>query len=68
MTPKDFYDAVVKMRHYQQRFLRSQGLDKEARRIARNYERLIDTEIKRVGLIEREKLNPRINFENNETI
>lgn len=68
MTPKEFYDAVVKMRHYQQRFISTKGQDKEAQRFARDYERIIDTEIKRVGLIEREKLQPRINFENNETI
>lgn len=68
MTPKEFFDSVVKMRHFQQRFFRSKGQDKEALCYAKDYERIIDNEIKRVELIERERLQPRINFENNETI
>lgn len=63
MNPKEFYDTVVKMRHYQRVYFRSKGQDKEALRYAKNYEQIIDTEIKRVDLIQREKLQPRINFD-----
>lgn len=63
MTPKDFYDNVVRMRQYQQRYFRSKGQDKEALRYAKDYERIIDTEIKRVDQLEREKREPRINFD-----
>lgn len=63
MTPKDFYDTVVKMRHYQRAYFRSKGQDKEALRYAKNYEQIIDTEIKRVDQLEREKREPRINFD-----
>lgn len=63
MNAKEFYDTVVKMRHYQQIYFRSKGQDKEALRYAKNYEKIIDTEIKRVEIIEREKLQPRLNFD-----
>lgn len=63
MTPKDFYDNVVKMRQYQQRNFRAKGQDREALRYAKKYEQIIDTEIKRVAIIQREKLQPRINFD-----
>lgn len=63
MTPKDFYDTVVKMRHYQRAYFRSKGQDKEALRYAKNYEQIIDTEIKRVEIIERENQQPRLNFD-----
>lgn len=63
MTAKEFYDTVVKMRHFQRAYFRSKGQDKEALRYAKNYEQIIDTEIKRVDLIQREKLQPRLNFD-----
>lgn len=63
MKPKEFFDTVVKMRQYQQMYFRSKGQDKVALRNAKAYEQLIDTEIKRVQIIEREKLQPRLNFD-----
>lgn len=69
MNHREFYDSVVKMREYQRAFFRSKGQDKEALRYAKDYERIIDTEIKRVEMTLRERQNPRLNFdENNGTI
>jgi len=64
MTHKEFYDTVVKMRRYQRDFFRSKGQDREALRAAKSYEQIIDSEIKRVDQITREKLSPRLNFDN----
>lgn len=66
MTHKEFYDTVVKMRRYQRDFFRSKGQDREALRAAKSYEQIIDSEIKRVDQITREKLSPRLNFDDNE--
>lgn len=63
MNAKEFYDTVVKMRYYQRTYFRSKGQDKEALRYAKNYEQIIDSEIKRVEIIQREKLQPRLNFD-----
>ncbi len=63
MNAKEFYDTVVKMRHYQRTYFRSKGQSKEALRYAKNYEQIIDTEIKRVEIIQRKKLQPRLNFD-----
>lgn len=63
MNAKEFYDTVVKMRNFQRAYFRSKGQDKEALRYAKNYEQIIDTEIKRVEIIEREKLQLRLNFD-----
>ena len=62
MTAREFYDTVVKMRQFQRAYFRSKGQDTEALRFARNYEQIIDREIKRVELIEKEKQQPRIDF------
>lgn len=66
MNHKEFFDTVVKMRQYQRQYFRSKGRDSEALRYARNYEQIIDSEIKRVDQITREKLSPRLNFDDNE--
>lgn len=66
MTHKEFYDTVVKMRRYQRAFFRSKGQDRDALRAAKSYEQIIDSEIKRVDQITREKLSPRLNFDDNE--
>ena len=66
MNHKEFFDTVVKMRQYQRQYFRSKGRDSEALRYARNYEQIIDSEIKRVDQITREKLSPRLNFNDNE--
>ncbi len=63
MTPKEFYDTVVKMRRYQRAFFRSKGQDREALRDAKSYEQIIDREIKRVDALHRENLQPRLKFE-----
>lgn len=63
MTHKEFYDTVVKMRRYQRAFFRSKGQDRDALRAAKSYEQIIDSEIKRVDQITREKLSPRLNFD-----
>ena len=61
MTPREFFDNVSKMRQWQQRYFRSKGKDKVALCCAKDYERIIDTEIKRVEQITQEKIQPRIN-------
>lgn len=66
MNHKEFFDTVVKMRRYQRDFFRSKGQDREALRAAKSYEQIIDSEIKRVDQITREKLSPRLNFDDNE--
>lgn len=63
MTAKEFFDTVVKMRQYQREYFRSKGYDKAALSYAKEYERKIDTEIKRVEMIERERRQPRLNFD-----
>lgn len=63
MTAKEFYMNVVKMRVYQRAFFQSKGQDKEALRGAKDYERIIDLEIKRVEFLERAKKQYSINFD-----
>ena len=62
MNAKEFFDAVVEMRKYQRQFERSDGRDSKARQFARTYETMIDNEIKRVEIVTREKLNPRLDL------
>lgn len=63
MNHKEFFDTVVKMRQYQRQYFRSKVRDSEALRYAKNYEQIIDTEIKRVEMLLNEKQNPRLNFD-----
>lgn len=62
MTHREFYDIVVKMRKQQRAYSRSNGNDKSALQYAKHYERIIDEEIKRVELITKEKLSPRLDI------
>lgn len=62
MNPKEFYDTVVKMREQQRAYFRSNGRDKRALQYAKEYERKIDEEIKRVELMLKEAQNPRLNL------
>lgn len=63
MDKKQFYDTVVKMRMAQRDVARSNGRDKDALQRARDYERIIDQEIKRVQIVTRETISPRLNFD-----
>lgn len=48
MSPKEFYDAVVEMRTFQQAYKRSKD-DKDAEK-AKYWEHLVDREVERVEL------------------
>lgn len=62
MTPKEFYDTVVVMRKHRLAYSRSSGRDRTALRYAKEAERLIDNEIARVQLLQKERLNPRLDL------
>ena len=51
------------MRRYQRAFFRSKGQDRDALRVAKSYEQIVDSEIKRVEQITRDQLSPRLNFD-----
>lgn len=61
MNAKEFFALVVAMRNAQRRADRNRG-DRMAMTYARDYERKVDEEIKRVQLITKENLNPRLEF------
>lgn len=63
MTAKEFYMNVVKMREYQKEYFRSKGQNKDALRGAKDYERIIDLEIKRVQFLEKQRRQLCINFD-----
>lgn len=63
MDKKQFFDTVVKMRSAQRDAVRSDGRDKDAVRRAREYEQIIDREIKRVQIITHDKMFPKLNFD-----
>lgn len=65
MTPKEFYDTVVKMREHQRAYFRSNGRDRIALQNSKHYEQIIDAEIKRVDLMLKEQRSPRLNFDGN---
>lgn len=62
MGPKEFFINVEKMREHQRAYSRSKGKDRIALQSAKHYEQMIDTEIKRVNLIIKEELSPRLDF------
>lgn len=62
MDSRQFFDAVVEMRKYQKKYFRSGNRDRSALQYAKDYERKIDEEIKRVQLLLHEERNPRLNF------
>lgn len=60
MIPREFFNAVKKMREAQRNYFRfrtSQFLTE-----SKTLERAVDAEIKRVELMEREKQQPRLNL------
>lgn len=62
MTPRAFYDLVVDMRKHQRAADRSNGRDRQAKRYAKDLEKRVDMEIARVQLLERERLQPRLDL------
>lgn len=62
MKPKEFFDLVVEMRRHQIEYARSNGRDRREQTYARDLERKVDTEIKRVKDIEAERMKPRLDF------
>ncbi|MBD5379567.1 MAG: hypothetical protein HDR74_06735 [Bacteroides sp.] len=62
MKAKEFYNTVVEMRKFQRQYARSNGRDSKARQYARQYEQIIDHEIKRVELVTKEQLAPRLDI------
>lgn len=63
MDSRQFFDTVVEMRKYQKAYFRSNNRDRSALQAAKDYERKIDEEIKRVQLLLHEQRNPRLNFD-----
>lgn len=64
MTPKEFFDTVVELRKHQRAFERSHGRDTLSGRYAKDIARRIDEEIVRVQLIQKEKQQPTLDFNN----
>lgn len=62
MTPKEFFDTVARMRKHQKDFDRSRGRDTLSQRYAKELEARIDHEIKRVQLLEKERLQNRLDL------
>lgn len=62
MSPKEFFLTVEKMREHQRAYFRSKGKDRIALQSAKHYEQMIDTEIKRVNVLLKEELSPRLDF------
>lgn len=62
MNAREFFDLVVTMRKHQRAYARSDGRDRNALHYARDAERRIDEEIKRVQLIEKERIQPRLDL------
>lgn len=58
MSPKQFFDLVMQMRQKQRDYFRSKNANDL--RYARDLERRVDEEIKRVQLVLREKQQPRL--------
>jgi RNase H-fold protein (predicted Holliday junction resolvase) len=63
MDSKEFFDTVVLMRKHQRDYERSNRRDRQAERYAKEFEKRIDYEIKRVELITKERISPRLNFD-----
>lgn len=62
MEAKQFFDLVALMRRHQRAYSRSNGRDRHALLDAKDAERRVDEEIKRVQLIERERQSPRLDL------
>lgn len=62
MDAKQFFDLVVLMRKHQREYFRSKGQDKKALQYAKEVEQMVDMEIKRVELIQKERMSPRLDL------
>jgi hypothetical protein len=62
MNARQFFDLVVLMRKLQREYFRSGCRDKKTLQLAKDVERKVDEEIKRVELIERERMSPRLDM------
>lgn len=62
MNARQFFDLVVLMRKLQREYSRSGCRDQKALQLAKDVERRVDEEIKRVELIERERISPRLDM------
>ncbi len=62
MKPREFFEAVAKMREHQRAYFRSNGRDKQELRYSKEMEAVIDREIARVRLLEKERMQPRLNL------
>lgn len=60
MNAKQFFDLVVIMRREQRAYSRSNGRDRKALQNAKDCERRVDEEIKRVQMLAREEQFPRL--------
>lgn len=58
MSPKEFYDNVVKMREAQKAYFKYRSSSELTK--SKRLEKIIDDEIARVQKIEEEKRNPRL--------
>lgn len=62
MNPKQFFDLVVKMRQLQQTVKRTHGFDRKVADEVGKTERAVDAEIARVRLLERERLQIKLDL------
>lgn len=58
MDARTFYNTVVLMRRYQREYFRTKS--SSALQYSKNYEKIIDEEIKRVEKLQQEKQNPKL--------
>lgn len=62
MNPREFFDKVSLMRKAQKEYFRTRS--SRARTDSRRLEKEIDAEIERANKVITERLNPKINFDN----
>lgn len=62
MKPREFFEAVAKIREHQRAYSRSNGRDKQELRYSKEMEAVIDREIARVRLLEKERMQPRLDL------
>ncbi|MCM1333380.1 MAG: hypothetical protein NC248_12320 [Bacteroides sp.] len=60
MTAEEFFNLVVIMRRCQREYSLSKGTDRTALQNAKDAERRVDAEIKRVEYIRKERISPRL--------
>ena len=62
MKAREFFDAVVELRKQQRAVVRSKGRDRIAQSAAKHWEGIIDKEIARVAIVEREAAQPKLDL------